>query len=134
MNDRELDFAIALAMDDGRERCASGDDCMWASVPSEPHWHDDRNGDHYAPGFATSVDALAPVEERLRQAGGHLESHVLSTRAAAINGYVGMSKWLIPGTDLPYHHAPTEKRSRAEAAYEALTILNAIQVEGEVAK
>ncbi len=72
--------------------------------------------------YATSLDAISEVEARLREAGWHIESHVLSAQAARFNGYVCDVHMTRPGADLPLVYAQTTARAHAEAYLAALQV------------
>lgn len=72
------------------------------------------------PRYSTSIDALAPVEAKLREAGWriHIMERVTSERHWLV-------WWVHDRGDNVELRAPTEARARAEAALQALQVIQA---------
>ena len=121
LSDRDLNRAIAILMGWHQQQ-----DGLWVSDDGdELEWFDESNPlTGWFPPYHASVDRLAPVEARLREAGGHV---TIETQWRV--------RWTFQGKRATYEaRADTEARARAEAAHQALTALAALNSPTPTAK
>lgn len=136
LSGRELDRALMRAM--GYVQCrAPVHEASGAGYPADDCWAtaDDPTHGAEGPSFSTSVDALAPVEAKLRAAGWVFELHAndLVLRPGVIAFQAIWKRSVTDGFDDSFHaRSMTEALARARAALAALKVLSALKgVEGE---